>query len=83
MDVIIMFFSAGMICVTVGGIGLYVQTKKRLDDIEEGLKLYDRELTTHNRKIRVLENRDADRSDHIYIVSTSDADIVYPHKEGL
>ena len=83
MDLIIMFFAAAMICVTVGGIGLYIQTKKRLDDIEDGLKLYDQELTTHKRDIRILKERDARKSDRIYIYSDPAADIVYPHEGGL
>lgn len=83
-DIIIMFFSAGMICVTVGGIGLYLQTKYRLDDIEKSFRAHNEEITKHKRDIRVLKERDASRSDRVYIYQSQDNDdIIYPHKGGL
>ena len=78
MDVILFFMSAAVICLTIGGLGLYINTKKRIEDIEEALLLYDKELTHNKKDIRVLKERAAQNSDRAYIVHIpSDDDVKY------
>ena len=69
MDILLLFFSAGAICVTIGGLGLYFTTKKRLDDIEGSLKSVDSELTTHKKDINNLKKGNAKKPEFIYIVT--------------
>lgn len=81
MDMILFFMAAGAICVTVGGLGLYFATKKRLDELEEALIAYDRDITNNKREIRKLDQQ-CDRV-IIYHKNDSDSDIKYPNQEGL
>lgn len=67
MDVIMLFIIAGAICVTLGGIGLYFTTKARIDALEDYMKVYDHKLTRYDRRIKVIEDRDAQESDRVYI----------------
>ena len=85
MDVFIMFFSAGMLCVTVGGLGLYFTTKQRLDELEEALIAYDRDITNNKREIRKLDRKLDQQCDRviIYHKNDNDSDIKYPSKGGF
>lgn len=83
MDVILFFMSAAVICVTVGGLGLYFNTKKRIEDIEEALLLYDKEITNNKREIRKLDRRLDQQCDRVIIYHKNDSDIKYPNQEGL
>ena len=83
MDVILFFMSAAVICVTVGGLGLYVNTKKRIEDIEEALLLYDKEITNNKREIRKLDRKLDQQCDRVIIYHKNDSDIKYPNQEGL
>ncbi len=82
-DVVLLFVLAGLICVTVGGLGLYFTTKKRIEDIEEALLLYDREITNNKREIRKLDRKLDQQCDHVIIYHKNDSDIKYPNQEGL
>lgn len=85
MDIILFFALAAAICVTVGGLGLYFNTKKRLEDIEEALLLYDKEITNNKRDIRKLDRKLDQQCDRviIYHKNENDSDIKYPNQEGL
>lgn len=85
MKVILMLTVVGTICVTVGLLGLYVSTTKRLYALEKEIKAHKSELTTHKRQIGVIEKRAQDESDRIVITheyTAKDAPS-YPNKEGL
>lgn len=85
MDMILFFMAAGAICVTIGGLGLYFITKKRLDELEEALIAYDRDITNNKREIRKLDRKLDQQCDRviIYHKNDSDSDIKYPNQEGL
>lgn len=84
-DVVLLFVLAGVICVTVGGLGLYFTTKQRLDELEEALIAYDRDITNNKRDIRKLDRKLNQQCDRviIYHKNDNDSDIRYPNKEGL
>lgn len=82
-DVVLLFVLAGAICVTVGGIGLYFDTKKRLDELEEALIAYDRDITNNKREIRKLDSKLDQQCDRVIIYHENDSDIKYPSQEGL
>lgn len=83
MDIILFFTVAGAICVTGGGLGLYFNTKKRIEDIEEALLAYDRDITNNKREIRKLDRKLDQQCDRVIICSKNDSDIKYPNQEGL
>lgn len=83
MDVILFFALAAVICLTIGGLGLYFNTKKRIEDVEEALLLYDKEITNNKREIRKLDHRLDQQCDRVIIYQKTDSDIKYPHQEGL
>lgn len=83
MDLILFFALAAVICLTIGGLGLYFNTKKRIEDIEEALLLYDKEITNNKREIRKLDHRLDQQCDRVIIYHKNDSDIKYPNQEGL
>lgn len=83
MDIILFFAVAAAICVTVGGLGLYFNTKKRIEDIEEALLTYDRDITNNKREIRKLDRKLDQQCDRVIIYHMNDSDIKYPNQEGL
>jgi 3-keto-L-gulonate-6-phosphate decarboxylase len=83
-DVVLLFVLAGLICVTVGGLGLYFTTKKRIEDIEEALIAYDRDITNNKREIRKLDRKLDQQCDRVIIYhKNDDSDLKYPNQEGL
>lgn len=84
-DVVLLFVLAGVICVTVGGLGLYFTTKQRLDELEEALIAYDRDITNNKREIGKLDRKLDQQCDRviIYHKNDNDPDIKYPNQEGL
>lgn len=83
MDIILFFAIAAAICVTVGGFGLYFNTKKRIEDIEEALLAYDRDITSNKREIRKLDRKLDQQCDRVIIYHNDGSDIKYPNQEGL
>ena len=84
MDMIFLFMAAGAICVTIGGLGLHFTTKKRIDELEEALIAYDRDITNNKREIRKLDRKLDHQCDRVIIYHKNDvSDIKYPNQEGL
>lgn len=61
--------SVAGICVTLGGLGLYFETTKRIEELEASLKTVDTELTEHKRDIRSIKKGDEKKPKFIYIVT--------------
>lgn len=85
MDMILLFMAAAAICVTVGDLGLHFTTKKRIDELEEALIAYDRDITNNKREIMKLDRKLDQQCDRviIYHKNDNDSDIKYPNQEGL
>ena len=76
--IIALMILAGLICVTIGGLGLHFTNKKRIDELEEAVLMYDREIGQNKRDIKVLKERAAQNSDRAYIVHIpSEYDVKY------
>lgn len=69
MDIIVLMVTAAAICVTLGGLGLHYETKKRLDEIEGAIEFLDKDTRRNNRDIKILKDRAAQNSDRAYIVN--------------
>lgn len=77
-DIIVLMVTAAAICVTIGGLGLHYETKKRLDEIEGALDFLDKDIRHNSRDIKVLKERAAQNSDRAYIVHIpSDDEITF------
>ena len=74
MDMILFFMVTGLICVTIGGLGLHFTNKKRIEDLEKAVLVQDKELTQNKRDVRVLKERAAQNSDRAYLVHISDGE---------
>ena len=72
MYVILLFLSAAGICVTIGGLGIHFENQKRIDDLEQAILMYDKDLTKNKKDIRVLKERAAQNSDRAYLIHISD-----------
>ena len=83
MSTILLIMAAAGICVTVGGLGLHFENKKRIEELEEALLLYDRDITNNKRYIRKLYRKLDQQCDRVIIYHKNDSDIKYPNQEGL
>ena len=81
--IIALMILAGLICVTIGGLGLHFTNKKRIDELEEALIAYDRDITNNKREIRKLDRKLDQQCDRVIIYHKNDSEIKYPNKEGL
>lgn len=77
-DIIALMVTAAAICVTIGGLGLHYETKKRLDELEGALDFLEKDNRRNSRDIKVLKERAAQNSDRAYIVHIpSDDEITF------
>ena len=81
--IIALMILSGLICVTIGGLGLHFTNKKRIDELEEALIAYDRDITNNKREIRKLDRKLDQQCDRVIIYHKNDSDIKYPNQEGL
>ena len=64
----------GVVLVTLGLLGLYVDVTRRLHHIEDQLKKHNAEISDHKRDIRVIKERAAQESDKVVVVHEWKAD---------
>lgn len=77
-DIIALMVTAAAICVTIGGLGLHYETKKRLDELEGALDFLEKDSRRNSRDIKVIKERVAQNSDRAYIVHIpSDDEITF------
>lgn len=69
MYVYLFALSLAGICVTLGGLGLYFEIKKRIEELEASLKTFDTELTEHKRDIGSIKKDNTKKPEFIYIVT--------------
>ena len=72
----------GTVMIAVGLLGLYVSVTRRLNKLQRELKNSKNDIRSNNNKIKVLEQRAAEQSDHIVITHEyKPADISFPSQE--
>lgn len=72
----------GIVLVTVGLLGLYVNVTHRLNKLQRELKAFNRDIRKNHNEIKVLKERAAQESDRIVITHEyKPADISYPSQE--
>lgn len=83
MKLLLMFTVLGTVLVATGLLGLWIQTTLRIREIENELKANSKDIKKNRRKISILEERDAQKSDKIVISHewNEAAGIRYPSQE--
>ena len=72
----------GIVLVTVGLLGLYVNVTHRLNKLQRELKASNRDIRKNHNDIKVLKERAAQESDRIIIQHEyKSADISFPSQE--
>lgn len=85
MDVILFFTVTALILVTIGLLGMFINTERRIREIERELDSHETEITNHKRDIRAINNRRSQEHDNIVIVHQWDDSHApdYPSKGGF
>ena len=85
MGIILLLTVTASIMVTVGCLGMFISTTKRISDLERDLRSHRAEISEHKRRIGIIEKRDASKSDKIVIVHGWDDSSApnFPSKEGF
>ena len=72
MDVILFLLAGAGICVTVGGLGLHFENKKRIKSLENLLGYMKTDAGETKRRVGVIEARDRQAAEKIEIVHKYD-----------
>ena len=72
MDVILFLLAGAGICVTVGGLGLHFQNKKRIESLENLLGYMKTDAGEIERRVGVIEARDRQAAEKIEILHKYD-----------
>ena len=62
----------GVALISVGLIGMYINVCMRITDLEDELKSHKAEISKHKKRIKVLETREAEKSDRVVIMHSYD-----------
>lgn len=83
MKVILLLTVLGTTMIAVGLLGLYVNVTMRLKAIENDIHDIKKKSSRNRERIRILEDRAADESDHVIITHSWDevSGIRYPSQE--
>lgn len=67
MGIILLLTVLASILVTVGCLGMFITTTKRINEIERDLNSHNNEITNQKRRIGIIEKRAEEQSDKIVI----------------
>lgn len=83
MKVILLLTVIGTTMIAVGLLGLYVNMTMRLKDVENDIQEVKKKHSRTRERVKILENRAADESDHVIITHSWDevSGIRYPSQE--
>lgn len=72
MKMILALTILAMVLISVGLIGMYINVCMRITDLEDELKSHKAEISKHKKRIKVLETREAEKSDRVVIMHSYD-----------
>ncbi len=64
---ILLLTIVGIILITLGLMGLYIDVNRRLIALKKSLRNTDKLVINQNRRLDVIEQRDREAAEHIYI----------------
>lgn len=74
---ILLLTIVGFILITLGLMGLYIDVNRRLIALKKSQKNTNKLVIDQNRRLDVIEQRDRDAAEHVYIHSDGSNDIKY------
>ena len=72
--ILLLLTVVGIILVTVGLLGLYVDVNRRIKALKKSLRNTDRLVINNERRISVIEQRDRDQAEHVYFSTDNECD---------
>ena len=81
--ILLLLTIVGIILVTVGLLGLYVDVNRRIKALKRSVKNTQRVALDHDSRIKVIEQRSRDASDHIYIHNTDKSNEIQYGGKGI
>lgn len=72
--VLLLLTVIGIIFVTVGLLGLYIDVNRRIKALKKSLRNTDRLVINNERRISVIEQRDRDQAEHVYFATDNECD---------
>lgn len=72
--VLLLLTVVGIIFVTVGLLGLYVDVNRRIKALKKSLRSTDSLVINNERRISVIEQRDRDQAEHVYFCTDNECD---------
>lgn len=76
MRILLMLTLIGIVLITLGLMGLYVDVNRRLIAIKKSLKNTNKLVVVQSRRLDVIEQRDREAAEHIYICH-DDSDVKF------
>ncbi len=73
----------GIILVTLGLLGLYVDVTMRLKRINNSIREQKRELGRTKDRVKVIEDRDRDSSNHVYFATDNEIEEERPDYSNI
>ena len=81
--ILLLLTVVGIILVTLGLLGLYIDVNRRIIALKRSLKNTDRLVLHNEKRIKAIEQRDRDQSDHVYFCTDNECDDVKFGGEGI
>ena len=76
--VLLLLTILGFILVTVGLFMLYIDVNRRIRKLNKTMWQNQRDISKNSDRIKVIEQRDRDQSDHVYCATDTEIDAVRP-----
>lgn len=80
--ILLMLTVIGIILVTLGLLGLYIDVTRRLNAVKRSLRNTDRLALANSRRLDVIEQRDRDQAEHVYFCTDNECDEARDIKYG-
>ena len=81
--ILLLLTIVGIILVTIGLLGLYVDVNRRIKALKKSVKNTQRVALNHDSRIKAIEQRDRDQSDHVYFATDNEIDEIQFRGEGI
>ena len=73
----------GIIFVTLGLLGLYIDVNRRIKALKKSLRSTDHLVSRNEKRISVIEQRDRDQSEHVYFSTDNEIDEERPNYSDI
>ena len=81
--VLLLLTILGCILITIGLLIMYVDVNRRIRKINKTMWQNQRDIHKNSDRIKVIEQRDRDQSDHLYFATDNEIDEIKFNGEGI